>query len=51
MDEVIGKVHQPLTLEEMPSGFISTQPEKVLGYIFGGCYVQCARFVSERFGG
>jgi hypothetical protein len=36
MNEVIRKVQQSLTLEEMPGGFIFTQPKKVLGYISGG---------------
>ena len=45
MDEVIGKIHQPFTLEEMPRDFIFTQAEKVLGYISDGSRLQGAGFV------
>jgi hypothetical protein len=50
MDEVIGKIHQPLTFEEMPRGFIFTQAEKVLGYISGGSRLQGAGFVPKPCG-
>ena len=50
MDEVIGKIHQPLTLEEMPRGFIFTQAEKVLGYISDGSRLQGAGFVPKPCG-
>jgi len=50
MDEVIGKIHQLLTLEEMPRGFIFTQAEKVLGYSASGSRLQGAGFVPKPCG-